>query len=328
MRSRTRWRSDSRLADLADADLLITRTADGRSFRYHSLLRDLLARELARDPADELDARVRAASWYESAGLLDEAIDQLLAGGDLDHAARLVLHVAQAKYRAGEVVIPPALDPAFYDAETVAQRPDMAALGALVNALEGDAPAAAHWAAVVSGSDGERPASDPAGPGPGDALVSAMLCADGPERMLQDALRALTEHPADWPWRPTAVYATGMAALMLGQDDVAQARFHEVEQTPGIGPRRRALGGPSRASDRCRSASVTGRTPSGSWTSTARSCSGTRTPAAWRRSCGTSRTCGWRCIVATCQRRTTDSAASSSVGSDCPGHCRGSRCVP
>ena len=227
--------SGSRLAMLADADMLVTPEVPGRrGFRYHSLLRDLLARELALDPTEELDARDRAASWYEAAGLPDQAIEQALSGGDLDRAARLVLQVAQPKYRAGEVVSLMRWIEAFDD-EAMEQRPDVAALGALINALEGDAAAAAQWAAVASRPGGAAATPIPDGSGPGIALVSAMLCADGPERMMEDAERALTQHPADWTWSSTAVYAAGMAALMLGHDDLPLARFHEVEQTPGVG---------------------------------------------------------------------------------------------
>jgi LuxR family maltose regulon positive regulatory protein len=211
--------SDARLGDLADADPFVTRTApDGRSFRYHSLLRDLLARELARDPVAELEVHARAASWFEAAGMLDEAIRQALAGGDVDRAVRLVLRVAQPKYRAGEVV---------------SLLGWIGGFGEAVVALEGDAPTATHWAAVASRLRSLPATSDPAGPGPGIALVSAMLCANGPERMLEDARRALAEHTAEWPWRSTAIYASGIATLMMGQDWGGQGH--------------RALGSPRRA---------------------------------------------------------------------------------
>jgi LuxR family maltose regulon positive regulatory protein len=227
--------SEARLAGLADADPLVTRTApDGRSFRYHSLLRDLLVRELARDPATELDVRTRAASWFETQGLLDEAIHQALAGGDVDRAVRLVLRIAQLKYRAGEVVSLLGWIQAF-DEATVERWPDLAGVAALIHALEGDGPAATHWAAVASRLQGVAAASDPTDPGPGIDLVDAVLCANGPERMLEDARRALDEHAEEWPWRSTAVYACGMAALMLREDDEAQARFAEVEWTHGVG---------------------------------------------------------------------------------------------
>jgi LuxR family maltose regulon positive regulatory protein len=224
--------SAQRLTEVADKGLLVTPVdASLGSFRYHSLLRDALSRELARDPATDLDVRIRASDWYETSGMPDEAIEQALGAGDFDRAAHLVLEVAQAKFRAGEVVALGRWIDAFDDAG-LRERPGLAPLAAFLFALEGDPTGAAHWAAVMAALPADRPMLDPAGPG--TPLVSAMLCAQGPESMLEDATRALVDHDELWRWRHSALFAAGMGALMLDEAALAAARFQEVELAHGI----------------------------------------------------------------------------------------------
>ena len=116
----------------------------------------------------DLDVRLRAAAWYETAGMPDEAIEHALGAGDLDRAARLVLEHAQARYRDGRVVSLMRWIDAFDDPD-LRMHGDLAALAAYLHALEGDAPAAARWAAIIEGP-GSAPASvrhERAGRGPG-----------------------------------------------------------------------------------------------------------------------------------------------------------------
>ena len=65
---------------------------EGEWFRYHHLFRDLLQRELRNDMRDqELAAlHIRASEWFESEGLISEAIDHALAGGNVLGAAETI----------------------------------------------------------------------------------------------------------------------------------------------------------------------------------------------------------------------------------------------
>lgn len=223
--------ASQRLSEVAVGGLFVTRLdAERESYHYHTLLREMLARELAQDPATELEVRLRAAAWYEAAGEPDEAIEHALGAGDLNRAARLVLDVSQAKYRSGEVVSLQRWLGAF-DEASLRARPDLAALAAYLLALEGEAPAAEHWAAIVASAPAAPPLPDHGGPGV--ALVAAMLCERGPEAMMADATRALEEQDHEWRWRTSALYAAGMAELMLGRTESAVARFEEVDRVHG-----------------------------------------------------------------------------------------------
>ncbi len=227
--------SERRLADVAARGLLVTSLDAGTSYHYHALLRETLARELALDPATELDVRVRAAAWYGAAGMPVEAIEHALGAGDLDRATALIVEVAQALYRSGEVASLLRWIGSFEDM-ALRERPELAAFAAFLYALEGDAPAATRWAGImtapVSRDGATATASDDGGPGVD--YVAAMLCPRGPEVMLEDALRALDEHGQDWSWRSNALFAAGMASWMLGQPALAVERFGEIERLHGI----------------------------------------------------------------------------------------------
>lgn len=222
----------ARLQGIAQRGVLVTALDPGReAFRIHGLLRDVLARELARDPVTDLDVRLRAAAWYEAAGMPDEAIEHALGVGDLDRAARLVLEHAQARYRDGRVASLLRWIESFEELELRA-RGDLAALAAYVGALEGNAPATAHWASFIEVAS-PGPSADAVGPGV--ALVGSMLCAHGPAAMLADAERALATHDDDWRWRTSAVFAAGIAETMLGHSEAAASRFVAMEHIAGIG---------------------------------------------------------------------------------------------
>lgn len=225
--------SGRRLSEVAARGLFVTSLDQaGHAYRYHSLLRDVLAAELAEEPLADLDARLRAAAWYRHADMVDEAIEQALGAGDLDQAAAMLLEVGQARYRTGETASIQRWLGAF-DEAALRDRPDLCSFAINLFALEGDAQAAARWAAFL----GTLLSTDmpPDGLGPGADLVSAMLCERGPDEMLRDAERALGAHDAAWRWRPTGLLAVGSAALMLGRDEMAADRFSEFERVQDAG---------------------------------------------------------------------------------------------
>jgi LuxR family maltose regulon positive regulatory protein/serine/threonine-protein kinase PknK len=60
-------------------------------FRYHHLFADHLRRRLARDRPDRVsDLHARASRWFADHGLVSEAVDHALAGGDVGRATDLV----------------------------------------------------------------------------------------------------------------------------------------------------------------------------------------------------------------------------------------------
>jgi len=78
---------------LERANLFIVPLDDCREwYRYHRLFADLLrTRQEQRFAAQDLATlHRRAATWYEEAGLLDDAVQHAIAAGDLTHVARII----------------------------------------------------------------------------------------------------------------------------------------------------------------------------------------------------------------------------------------------
>ena len=101
-------RSDAadRLEALAAQNLFIQAVGrDGRSFRYHKLLRDFLLAELERrEPGVTVTLHRLAATWAAGAGAIELAIHHDLAAGDRADAAQLVATHGVAAFQAGDLV--------------------------------------------------------------------------------------------------------------------------------------------------------------------------------------------------------------------------------
>lgn len=74
----------------------------GHWFRYHHLFSDLLRSRQANEPLAGL--QLRACRWFESQGLLDEAVEQALRAGHLDVAADLVQSLSEEQLLAEQNV--------------------------------------------------------------------------------------------------------------------------------------------------------------------------------------------------------------------------------
>ena len=180
--------------------LVIPLDGQRRWFRYHYLLRDLLARRLEELPAGATEAHRRAARWFESAGRLDDAIEHALAAGDADEAARLTLSAVDPLYASGELgkvrrwvgALP---------VEVVVARRSLVLVAALTDAFEGDANGANAWADAAGAASAASAGSVDDG-GPDEALLRAVLCQHGPVQMLRAATDALITHDSGWRWRP------------------------------------------------------------------------------------------------------------------------------
>jgi len=64
-------------------------------YRYHHLFADFLRQRLREDEAESIpELHRRASQWYETEGMVDEAIRHALTAGEMDRAARLVDGIA------------------------------------------------------------------------------------------------------------------------------------------------------------------------------------------------------------------------------------------
>ena len=227
------------LTELEDSNLLLVPLDRHRDwYRYHQLFRELLLAELKRRESELVgELHARAATWHVANGSPEAAIDHAQAAGDADRVAGLVETLAQPAYAAGRVDTARRWLAWFEVQGLVDRYPPVAVLGALLQALVGRPVAAERWADAA-----ERPATAPdasvAAQTPADgstmashlAVLGGLLCREGVDRMAADAQAALAGLSPASPWRATALVLAGVAALLDGQADRADAVLaHAVE---------------------------------------------------------------------------------------------------
>jgi len=219
-----------RLLALARRHLLIHQVGDRPiAFRYHNLLGDFLLEELdRREPGIGPTLHRRAASWYRRNGSLDLAIEHALAGGDLDAAADLVATAGPPLTDGGHLaVVERALGrPASIDLQA---HPPVAVLAGWVHVLSGR-PVDALGMAAIADAAATAPSGPPSGLDvePQRAMLRAVLCPDGPRRMLADASLAVDQAQPDSRWRANAVWLLGAAHALLGDTEAAGVLLDEA----------------------------------------------------------------------------------------------------
>ncbi len=227
--------SAATLVDLAQSNLLLVPLdRQGKWYRYHHLFRDMLLAELSRFEPELMPVlRRRAAGWCVRNDLPDAALEYSIAAGDVDEVAGLVAKMGVPAYQHGRVATVRRWFQWLEDRDAIQERPILAAQGAILAALTARPAAAGRWADMV---DRWR---DAAGPGDPDAeawaaALRAILCRSGVEQMRADADEAVRRFAADHIAAPTAALAQGLARVLSGDLDGADASF---EQAVGIGER-------------------------------------------------------------------------------------------
>jgi LuxR family maltose regulon positive regulatory protein len=234
--------SSAVLARLEESNLLLVPLDRRRRwYRYHHLFRELLTTELDRREPDLVpELHARAAGWCEANGLPETAIDHAQAAGDADRVARLVWKLALPAYGAGRVDTARRWFGWFEDQGLVGRYPPVAVLGAWLHALVGEPVAAERWAdAAEQGPVAGGTLPDGSTTQSYLAMLRALLCRDGVDRMRADTQTALGELGAGSQWRPTAQLLEGICYLLAGETDRADlllARAVEVATGAGALP--------------------------------------------------------------------------------------------
>jgi len=229
------------LASLEGSNLLLV-ALDRRQewYRYHQLFRELLLAELdRREPGLVPQLHDRAATWCEANGLPETAIYHAQAAGDPDRVARLVRELAQPAYAAGRFSTVRRWLAWFEDQGLVQRYPPVAVQGAWLHALAGQPADAERWADAAERSSFAGTLPDGSTTESWVALLRALLCRDGIERMRADAQTAVAGLDPGSPWRATAILLEGIGYLLDGQPDRADpvlANAAEVAAEAGAMP--------------------------------------------------------------------------------------------
>jgi LuxR family transcriptional regulator, maltose regulon positive regulatory protein len=210
---------------------------DGRRrwYRYHALFRDLLRARLDRDGRDHIRALLRrAADWCETDGQLEAALRYARDAEDVDRVARIASALAQPMYAAGRSETLMGWFEWVDGRGAVERHPAIAAQAAYICALTGRPAAADRWADLAERWAGQRSAPD------GDGLFAmwlatlrGMMCRGGVEQMrrdVDDADGLPGAGSATDPEYPMRLLLSGVAHLLLGDGDTAEARLTDATE--------------------------------------------------------------------------------------------------
>jgi LuxR family transcriptional regulator, maltose regulon positive regulatory protein len=211
--------------------LLVPLDRQRKWYRYQNLFRDVLRAELARrEPETIPELHRRAADRFEEAGLLEEALVHAHASGDGERAAELLQRMGLAYYRNGRsATLRRWLD--LLGEDVVARNGGLALMAAWIAALNGDPVAADRWASAAD----HVPLTGPSFLGSASlrstaAMVHATMSRGGAEAMYQAAQFAVREEPASSPFRASALAYSGLATLIRGDEEEADALFAEASE--------------------------------------------------------------------------------------------------
>jgi LuxR family maltose regulon positive regulatory protein len=218
------------LADLERSNLLLVPLDRHKEwYRYHHLFRDMLLAELHRlEPGLMPVLYRRAAQWHEDNGAPGEALGYWMKAGDVEATARLAAALTLATYQRGRAATVERWFGWLEDHGAMEHHPAVAVLAAMAPAMTGrpaDAErraGAAERGAAAAGRPGQGSPADPR-----LALLRALLCRDGADQMRADAELAATTMAAGSLWRASALLFLGMAHLMAGDPDRADAIFED-----------------------------------------------------------------------------------------------------
>jgi LuxR family maltose regulon positive regulatory protein len=175
----------------------------------------------------------RAAQWYEDNGAPGEAMGYWMKAGDVEATARLTAELTLPAYMRGRVATVERWFGWLEDHGAMEDHPVVAALAAIIPAMTGNPADAERRAGVAERGAGaaERgavAATRPDGSAsiePWLAVLRALLCCDGVDQMRADAELAAKTTAAGSLWRAGSLLLLGMAHLMAGDPDQADAVF-------------------------------------------------------------------------------------------------------
>jgi LuxR family transcriptional regulator, maltose regulon positive regulatory protein len=219
------------LAGLARSNLLLVPLDHrGQWYRYHHLFRDMLRAELERTEPGLIPAlRRRAAAWCLQNDLPEQALEYSMAAGDVDQAARLVESRFVPAYRQARITTVQRWLRWLEDQGGLEGHPLAAVWAVLLAAVTGRPADAERWADVVDRwqyQDAARSAHPAAEAWA--AMIRGVMCRHGIEQMRADADEAARKLAALGIVAPVPAFLQGLARLLSGDLDGADAFFQDA----------------------------------------------------------------------------------------------------
>jgi LuxR family maltose regulon positive regulatory protein len=210
-------------------------------YRYHQLFGELLRTELRRSEPDLVaDLHRRAATWFETEGLIDEAVRHLVAAGDIARSADLIAADWVNEFNGGGLSTVAALLDLLPE-ETVLQDPRLSVARAWIALSVGQLDEAAEWIEAVE----TQSAADTADGGAISAQVVVLRAVHSFKTAelaaaLETGRLAITLDLGEAPLGRSSAYCIyGSALYFSGSTHEAQAAFGQaVELAEKVGDRR------------------------------------------------------------------------------------------
>ena len=212
------------LADLARSNLLLVPLdRRGEWYRYHHLFRDMLLAQLhRREPELVPVLRRRAADWCLRNGLPEEALEYSMAAGDVAMTAGLVEKLAVRTYWQGRVGTAQRWFRWLEERDGIEGHPMAAVQASLLSVLTARPADAERWADVVDHwQHGEMAWPDDPAAEAWAAVLRALLCRHGAERLRADADEAARRFAAQNIVAPAPALVQGLARIVSGDLDGA-----------------------------------------------------------------------------------------------------------
>lgn len=200
--------------------------SDDTWFAMNPVLRDALYSELEHhEPERTRAVHASAAAWYEENGMLVEAIGHALKAEDKRAFAQLMERLIKIRYVTGHVA--DVLNWMKWLDENVSLEdyPGLAAIGALVHIQEGHVLETERWLDVAAQGRVDRDTETVIG------IVRASTASAGVEKMMRDIDAASAAAGPGSRWLPAILVVRGLAHLMNGDSDLAEASFVEAAGT-------------------------------------------------------------------------------------------------
>ena len=223
------------LRRLSRANLLLV-PLDRRDerYRYHSLLREMLASELHRLGAErESLLHARASRWYAERGDFDRAIPHAIAAGNRDEAGRMIwLNTPEYESSGREATMRRWLS--RFTEEEIAESAELSLARATNHASRGEGPEVARWASAALTAAAKLPESEREMLEAGARLLRATGWArDGVREMGRSAELAAEKLPDESPWRSLCCLLAGVAHQLTGEDQRARFDLREAAHRAG-----------------------------------------------------------------------------------------------
>ncbi len=209
--------------------LLVPLDRKDEQYRYHALMREMLASELHRlGEHREGELHARASRWYAGEGDLDRAIPHAISAGDLEQAGRFIWAKAADYESHGREATMRAWLNRFTE-DKIAASPYLSLTMAANHTTRGDGANCDRWTATALSALASAPEAERGWLEAAAGLIRAGGAArEGIAKMGEDAARASALIPDEDPFYSMSRLLEGVAHHLAGDRDEARWALEEA----------------------------------------------------------------------------------------------------